>query len=107
MGQLCRLLEAISFLSETGVPGGPGAEGAWDLISMSWNLSATMREIGGRGRRGTRPVEGPLQGSKFKVVGTRMAAVETARRSWILGLSEGREDMESSIKAERRSRGCR
>lgn len=52
-------------------------------------------------------MEGPLQGSKFKVVGTRMAAVETARRSWILGLSEGREDMESSIKAERRSRGCR
>lgn len=34
-------------------------------------------------------MEGPLQGSEFKVVGTRMAAAETVRSCWILGLSGG------------------
>lgn len=70
---------------------------------MLWNLSATMWETDCRGRRTKqRPVERPLQEPKFKMVGTRPAAVRSGR---VLDLSERREDTESIVKAER-SQGC-
>lgn len=40
--------------------------------------------------------------AKFKMMVTRMAAAETVRSDWILGLCEGRMGVESNVQAERR-----
>lgn len=43
-----------------------------------------------------------MQWSKFKRVMTKTATAEMARSGWILGLLEGREEVERNVKAEKR-----
>lgn len=43
-----------------------------------------------RGQVGNKALEGPLQWAKFKMVVTRMVAVEVVRSGWILDLAERR-----------------
>ena len=91
----------LSEMDGGGTLGGPGADGARDLISILQNLSATVWEIEGAGGELRGQLRGHCRGPSSRW-GSLRAGAEMVRSGWILDLSEGREDVESEVKAEGR-----